>query len=82
MYATRFGPVTYNPATRAFEALVTLLEGPDEIRIPCSLRLPIDTRPQVVLKALARQAKEARRLERAPLISRITRLSEGQLHAA
>ena len=82
MYATRIGPVTYNPATRAFEALITLSEGTDEMRVPCSLRMPIDTEPQTVIKALARQAKELRQLDRLPLTSRVSRLCEGQFQAA
>ena len=82
MYATRIGPVVYNPASRAFEALVTLIENRDEIRMPCSLCLPITTAPDVVMTALIRQAKEARRLKRAPLTSRITRLTTGALRAA
>ena len=82
MYGTSIGPVVYNPATRAFEALVTLIEDRDEIRLPCSLRLPITTEPDVVIKALIRQAKESRRLRRAPLTSRISRLAHGTLYAA
>lgn len=74
MYSTQISPVVYNPATRAFEALVTLLEGTDEIRIPCNLRFPIDTPPSTVVPALIRQAKEKRRLERTPLVSRLKRM--------
>jgi hypothetical protein len=82
MYATRIGPVVYNPASRAFEALVTLIENRDETRIPCSLRMPITSAPDVVIQALVRQAKELRRLKRAPLTSRITTLASGTLRAA
>ena len=82
MYSTQIGPVVFNPANRAFEALVTLSEHLDQVRVPCSLRLPIDTSPDVVIKALIRQAKEMRNLDRKPLVSRITRLAKGMPQAA
>ncbi|AZQ69337.1 hypothetical protein EF888_20645 [Silicimonas algicola] len=81
MYSTQVGPVVYNPATRAFEALVTLNEGLDGIRIPCSLRFPIDAPASVVVPALIRQAKEKRQSNRAPLVSRLSRLAEGSIAA-
>jgi hypothetical protein len=70
IYSTEIGPVHFNPANRVFEALVTLHEGSDIFRIPCSLRFPIEAEPAVVVPALVRQAKEKRRLSRMPLVSR------------
>ena len=82
MYSTDIGPVVFNPANRAFEALVTLREGADQIRIPCSLRFPIDAPASVVVHALIRQAKKKRHMERVPLVSRLSRMTSGTLNAA
>jgi hypothetical protein len=74
MYQTEIGPVLFNPATRVFEALVTLREDGDILRIPCSLRFPIAATPAQVIPALIRQAKEKRRMRRVPLVSRVREL--------
>lgn len=71
MYQTEVGPVLFNPATRVFEALVTLREDGDIMRIPCSLHYPIAATPAQVIPALIRQAKEKRRMRRVPLVSRL-----------
>lgn len=71
IYGTEIGPVSYNPETRRFEALVSLREGTDTLRFPCSLPLPMDTESHVVIRALIRQAKERRRLDRCSLSSRL-----------
>ncbi len=70
-YGTDIGPVTFNPANRTFEALVSFREAGEVIRVPCSLRFPLETDANVVMCALIRQAREKRRLARAPLTSRL-----------
>lgn len=71
VYGTEIGPVSYNPENQRFEALVTLHEGADRLRIPTSLALPIDTDSNVVMHALIRQAKEHRSLSRIKLTSKL-----------
>lgn len=71
MYQTEISPVVFNPASRVFEALVTFHEGSDVTRIPCSLRFPIDAKPDAVMEALLRQAREKRRMSRGVFVSRI-----------
>ncbi len=70
-YRTELGQVTYNPQTRAYQALVSFHEAGETTRVPCALPLPLDTEPGVVASALIRQAREIRRDARVPLISRI-----------
>lgn len=70
-YGATLGPVRYDPAGQTFESLVTLYEGRDQVRIPVSLKLPIETEAGRVAPALIRQAKEKRRMERLPLRSRL-----------
>lgn len=76
MYSTEISPVVFNPATRGFEALVTFHENSDVVRIPCSLRFPIDATPAQVIPALLRQAREKRRNTRAPLVSRLREMAQ------
>lgn len=76
MYSTEISPVVFNPATRVFEALVTFRENDDVVRIPCSLRYPIDAAPSQVIPALLRQAREKRKNIRVPLISRFAHTSK------
>jgi hypothetical protein len=71
MYSTEISPVVFNPATRVFEALVTFRENSDIVRIPCSLRFPIDATPAQVIPALLRQAREKRKNRRVALVSRL-----------
>lgn len=71
MYSTEIGPVVFNPASRVFEALVTFRENGDILRIPTSLRFPIDATPARVIPALIRQATEKRRNTRAQAVSRL-----------
>ncbi len=78
MYSTKISPVVFNPANRAFEALVTFHEGADVIRIPCSVRYPIEAEPAQVIPALLRQAKEKRNFTRVPLVSRLSQVFEGR----
>jgi hypothetical protein len=75
MYTTQTSPVLFNPASRAFEAMVTFRENGDTLRIPCSLRFPIEASPSQVIPALIRQAKEKRKNDRVPLISRLTQMA-------
>lgn len=70
-FSTNIGPVRFNPVTRTFEALVTFVEGGDVIRVPCALKFPIEVEMNKVVPALIRQAKEKRRMARAPLMSRL-----------
>jgi hypothetical protein len=70
-YSTEVAPAIFNPATQAFETSVTFHEGTDRIRIPCQLRLPIDTPANIVTSALVRQAKMKRFVKRVPLRSRL-----------
>lgn len=72
MYTTQIGPVVFNPSNRAFEAVVTFHEGTDIIRIPCSVRFPIEAEPAQVVPALLRQAKEKRNFSRVALVSRLS----------
>ena len=76
-FGTTMSPVRYDPASQCFEALVTLQEGNDQIRIPVSLKLPIDTDLNRVAPALIRQAKEKRRMKRLPLRSRLHAAMDG-----
>ena len=71
IYGTDIGPVSFNPANRRFEALVSLREGADTVRIPTSLPLPMDTDASTVMRALIRQAKERRRMNRVRLTSKL-----------
>lgn len=71
-YRTELGPVIYNPATRAYEALVSFCENGEVERYPCALRFPIDTDSGTVALALIRQAREMRRSARVPLRSRLS----------
>lgn len=71
MYRTEISPVIFNPASQVFEALVTFHEGRDITRIPCSLRFPLKSSPDVVIDALLRQAREKRRMSRGVFASRI-----------
>lgn len=78
-FGATLGQVRYDPATQAFEALVTLHEGSDKIRIPASLKLPIDTEIARVAPALIRQAKEKRQMRRLPLRSRLRAALDGKM---
>lgn len=78
-FGTTMSPVRYDPATQCFESLVTLHEGTDQIRIPVSLKLPIDTDINRVAPALVRQAKEKRQMRRLPLRSRLHAAVDGSL---
>lgn len=75
MYTTEISTVLFNPANRVFEAMVTFRENGDILRIPCSLRFPIEATPSQVIPALIRQAKEKRKNDRAPLISRLSQMN-------
>ncbi len=66
------GPVIYNPATGAYEALVTFRQGVEAERFACSLHFPMDADGEVISHALIRQACEMRRHRRVPLRSRLT----------
>ena len=70
-YSTRIGQIVYNPATSAFEALVTFQEGFEETRYACALDLPIDTDPQAVALALIAEARAMRRADRRDLVSKL-----------
>ncbi len=76
MYSVTISPVVFNPSSRVFEALVTFHEGADVIRIPCSLRFPIEAAPSRVIPALLRQAREKRNQSRVPMVSRMSWFAE------
>ena len=76
-FGTTMSPVRYDPVTQCFEALVTLHEGNDQVRIPVSLKLPIYTDANTVAPALIRQAKEKRQMRRLPLRSRLHAALDG-----
>jgi len=76
-YGSTVSPVRYDPVTQSFEALVTLHEGCDQIRVPVSLKLPIDTDVSRIVPALIRQAKEKRQMRRLPLRSRLRSAIDG-----
>ncbi len=80
-YRTELGQVTYNPETRAYQALVSFYEAGETTRVPCTLSLPLDTEPGVVASALIRQAREIRRDARVPLISRIRAAAPDRIDA-
>ncbi|WP_136635886.1 hypothetical protein [Pseudooceanicola onchidii] len=56
MTTTQINHVTYNPASRAFEARVTLRENGTEYTYPCALRGPLDMDSGVVTRKLAEMA--------------------------
>lgn len=78
-FATTMGPIHFDPATQTFQALVTLHEGSDHIRIPVGLKLPIDSDMNLVAPALIRQAKEKRQMRRLPLRSRLRSALDGSI---
>lgn len=83
-FGATIGPVTYDPETQSFRALVTLHEGTDHVRIPVALTMPIDSDESRVVPALIRQAREKRAMRRVPLMSRLRGANGamGQPHAA
>ncbi|GGE38083.1 hypothetical protein GCM10011360_27350 [Primorskyibacter flagellatus] len=79
MTTTRIQNITYNPATRAFEARVTLRHADEDYTYPCALRAPIDTDSGIVARRLiemaerrhARDASEMRSRRPANLLSHV-----------
>lgn len=61
--------IRYDPASQEFEALVSFHEGHDVTRVPCALRLPIQTDYAAVAEALTRQARIRRRIQTDQLLS-------------
>ena len=57
MTATQIRNITYNPASRAFEARVTLKDDGLEYTYPCALRAPLDMDSGVVSRRLAEMAE-------------------------
>ncbi|MEC8666737.1 MAG: hypothetical protein VXY45_02775 [Pseudomonadota bacterium] len=70
MQTTQIQNVTYNPASRAFEARVSITEDGEIFTYPCALRAPMDMESTLAARrlvelALRRHAREAR-----PTVSR------------
>ena len=61
--------VTYNPASRAFEARVTIADGGQIYSYPCALRASLDLEMGSVKKALAEMALRRHGREHRPLHS-------------
>jgi len=54
---SRVDHLAYNPATRCFEALVTLTGEAGYVRVPCSLRAALDSDMGRVEEAMHRMAR-------------------------
>lgn len=78
-FGTSMGPINYDPASQSFQSLVTLHEGRDRVRVPVSLKLPIDTDVGLVAPALIRQAQEKHQMRRLPLRSRLSSALDGSI---
>ncbi|EAQ03111.1 hypothetical protein OB2597_13243 [Pseudooceanicola batsensis HTCC2597] len=57
MQTTRIQNITYNPASRAFEARVAIHEGGEVFTYPCSLRAPIDMDTTLAARRLVELAR-------------------------
>lgn len=55
-HPTRIASIRYNPASRAFEAAVTLHDGGEVFTYPVALRAPMDADYETVTRALAEMA--------------------------
>lgn len=66
---TQIKTVTYNPASRAFEARVTLREAGREYTYPCALRAPLDMDSGVVHRRLAEMAERRHARDHRPMHS-------------
>ncbi|WP_375687427.1 hypothetical protein [Pseudooceanicola sp. LIPI14-2-Ac024] len=61
---SRISQITYNPATRCFEAAVTLMEGDEAYTYPVSLPAPLDSAYADVTRAVLAKAQQAHRATR------------------
>jgi hypothetical protein len=57
MQATQIHSVTYNAATRAFEARVSIVEDGEVFTYPCALRAPMDMDSTVAARRLVELAR-------------------------
>lgn len=69
-YSTEVQHLHYNAATQSFDALVVMHEGPDTLKFPTSLRLPIDSDFSFVSHKLVAQAKKQRARNASHLVAR------------
>jgi L-ascorbate metabolism protein UlaG (beta-lactamase superfamily) len=69
-YSIEVQNLHYNAATQSFDALVVMHEGPDHLKFPTSLRLPIDSDFSFVSKKLVAQAKKQRARNASHLVAR------------
>jgi len=70
MQSTQIHNVTYNPATRAFEARVAITDGGEIFTYPCSLRAPMDMDSTLAARRLVELAKRRHNREDHALVSR------------
>lgn len=69
-YSTEVKDLRYNAASQCFEALVVLYEGPDVVKYPTSLSLPIQSDFSSVAQKLVAEAKRQRKQRGSSLVSR------------
>ncbi|WP_407493641.1 hypothetical protein [Pseudooceanicola sp. MF1-13] len=70
MQSTQIQNVTYNPAARAFEARVSIVEGGEIFTYPCSLRAPMDMDSTLAARRLVELAKRRHARDVKGLVSR------------
>jgi hypothetical protein len=70
MQTVQIHTVTYNAATRAFEARVSLADAGEVFTYPCSLRAPIDLDSAVATRRLAELARRKHLRATRPTLSR------------
>ena len=69
MTTTQIQTITYNPASRAFEARVILKDAGEEYTSPCALRAPLDMDTTVVSRQLAEMASRRHARDHRPMHS-------------
>lgn len=70
MPTTQIQNVSYNPAERAFEARVSILDGGEVFTYPCSLRAPLDMDSTLAARQLAELAKRRHARNARPTVAR------------
>ena len=70
MQTVQITDITYNPASRAFEARVSLTQGGEVFTYPCSLRAPMDMDSALATRKLIELGKRKHARMIKPLVAR------------